>query len=192
MLQRIILTISFIFGVSAVQSVLAATLTDTYLADLRPFVLEHMNASRAENGLSPLTYSTNIERVAQGHVDDTAEHFDPTNIQTREATYLAHTSSNGRALNARYRDAEVETGWEFAENVGYWIREPFGDTLEASRLGLNLIHKGMMVEVPPNDSHRKNILGNYTHVGIGFALANEDGGASVDQRNRALHCSSDS
>ena len=157
------------------QEVEAVVLRENQSERLREFMFQLINESRDSEGLSQLTYSTNIERVAQGHANDTAEHFDLTNLQTREETYLKHVSSDGRSLSARYRDAEAETGWEFAENVGYWIREPFGETLEASEFGLSLMNQGMVAEVPPNDQHRRTIMGNYTHAGIGLALAREEG-----------------
>lgn len=128
------------------------------------------------DGLEELNYSKDIERVAQGHADDTAETFRPENLESRESSYLAHTSSDGRNLEARFKSADVPTGWGFAENTGYWTREPFASEpipnafLEAARYGLRLIHEGMMAEVPPNDSHRKSILGPYTHIGIGLSL----------------------
>lgn len=156
------------------ETALAASLTNTQLLELRSYALELINESRREDGLSPFEYSTEVERVAQGHATDAAEHFDPTNTETREATYIGHVSSDGRALNARYRDAQAETGWAFGENVGYWTRQPFGELMEASPFGILLMHDGMMAEVPPNDSHKLNILGDYTHIGIGVALLSEE------------------
>ena len=158
------------------QVTLAVELPEDALFQLRSETLQRINESRKMDGLDELNYSKDIERVAQGHADDTADHFEPTDLETREASYLAHTSSDGRNLEARYISADVPSGWGFAENTGYWTREPFATApipdafLEAARYGLRLIHEGMMAEVPPNDSHRKNILGQYTHVGIGLSL----------------------
>jgi len=160
-------------------TVLAVQIPEDALFQLRAEALQRINEGRKMDGLDELNYSKDIERVAQGHADDTAENFEPADLESREASYLAHTSSDGRNLEARYNDAEVPTGWGFAENTGYWTREPFSNEptdyefLEAAKYGLRLIHEGMMAEVPPNDSHRKSILGPYTHVGIGLSLFDE-------------------
>lgn len=158
---------------------LAVQIPGDALFQLRAEALQRINESRKADGLDELNYSKDIERVAQGHADDTADHFEPENLESREASYLAHTSSDGKNLEARFNNAEVPTGWGFAENTGYWTRDPFATSpvpnafLEAARYGLRLIHEGMMAEVPPNDSHRKSILGQYTHVGIGLSIFDE-------------------
>gem|GEM_PF-1233613 len=177
-MRRFLITLALLFPITTH----AVHLSNPHFEEIKTHLLNRINESRREQRLSPVSYSTNIQKVAQGHADDLAEHLDPKNTETRESTYLAHTSSDGRSLNARYRDSNVETGWQFAENVGYWIREPFDDpenteeeTLAPSKFGVDLMHNGMMAEVPPNDSHKKNILGNYTHVGIGLSLLNNPG-----------------
>jgi uncharacterized protein YkwD len=137
---------------------------------LQQHVLTLINQSRSEYGLSDLMKSPKIDRVAQGHADEIDRVFDSSSLESREATYLGHSSANGGDLTDRYTIAGVETGWGYAENVGYWTRDPFGDIFEASQYGIELMHTGMMAEIPPNDSHRKNILGDFTHVGIGLAL----------------------
>ncbi|MBT3834987.1 hypothetical protein HOF56_01945 [Candidatus Peribacteria bacterium] len=180
-MRRMIIALALLLPTTAQ----AVHLTDNHFEEIKTHLLNRINESRQKNGTSAISYSKNIQRVAQGHADDLASHFDPKSTETREATYLAHTSSDGRALNARFRDAEVETGWQFSENVGYWIREPFDGpgiedgaiTIKASKFGVDLMHDGMMAEVPPNDSHKKNILGNYTHVGMGLSLLNNPGSA---------------
>ncbi len=155
---------------------LAAPLPEDAAFQLRGWLLERINSSRAEHDLPLLLYSKEVERVAQLHAKDTADAIDLTNTKTREATYLAHTSSDGRSIGERYADADVQTGWGYAENTGYWTRPDFAVNdsdqafLEATTYGLKLMHEGMMAEVPPNDSHRRNILGPYTHVGIGLSL----------------------
>ena len=165
-----LLTGLFFLGLLAPTPATAFPLNEADLFHLRDYILSSINESRKEEERAPLQYNKGIEKVAQGHADDTAAHFDPTDVVTREETYLAHTSYDGRSLNARYRDKDVETGWAFAENVGYWTRAPFGNHRESSEFGAMLMHKGMMAEVPPNDSHRKNIVGEFTHMGAGFSL----------------------
>jgi len=148
----------------------AAALPEELAEELRTEILQNINESRAAEGLPPYAENTFIEGVAQAHAEDTAAHFDPLTIETREASYLAHTSSDGGSLRERFEEVGVHVGWGYAENAGYWTRAPFGILQESVRHGLTLIHEGMMAEVPPNDSHRENILGPYTHAGIGLAL----------------------
>lgn len=151
----------------------AAALPEDLAEELRTEILQSINESRSAEGLPPYAENTFIEDVAQAHAEDTAAHFDPETIETRERSYLAHTSSDGRSLRGRFEGAGVHVGWGYAENAGYWTRAPFGILQESARHGLDLIHEGMMAEVPPNDSHRENILGPYTHAGIGLALYDE-------------------
>jgi uncharacterized protein YkwD len=165
--------VCIIFALLIPAQAKAVFLNESQLLLLREYIHSLINESRSAENVPNLTYDNEIERVAQAHADDTASHFDPTSVETREETYLAHTSSDGRALRARYRDAEVDTGWAFAENVGYWTRAPYGDPLEASEFGILLMHEGMMAEVPPNDSHRVNVLGDFSHIGVGLSLLNE-------------------
>ena len=118
---------------------------------LRIKVFQWINESRRLETLPLLRYSNQITKVAAGHVSDTAMHFDPTSLESRERTYLAHTSSDGKTLEQRFVEENVPSGWGYAENAGYWIRDPFGDIAESAEHGLQLIHEGMMAEVPPND-----------------------------------------
>lgn len=152
----------------------AAAVPEDFIEELRIEILQSINESRNVKGLPPLKENTLIEDISQGHANDTAGHFDPMTIETREQSYLAHTSSDGKSLRERFEAAGVHTGWGYAENAGYWTRAPFGLLAESVRYGLKLIHEGMMAEVPPNDSHRENILGPYTHAGIGLALYDEE------------------
>ncbi|MBI3332237.1 CAP domain-containing protein, partial [Candidatus Peregrinibacteria bacterium] len=167
-------SIFFIASLFLTQQATAASFQPEHAQTLRALVLSLINESREAEGLPALLQHDGIEKVAQLHTEDTVAHFDPKSAETREKSYLAHTSSDGRSLNARYRDAGVETGWEFAENAGYWTRSRFGDTLDAATYGLKTIHAGMMAEVPPNDGHKETILGHFTHIGIGLALLNSE------------------
>ena len=141
---------------------------------LRTYILTLINESRASEGLPALKPNESIQKIAQGHAEDTVAHFDPETAESREESYLAHTSSDGSSLAARYRETGVETGWKIAENAGYWTRSPYGEPLEASKFGLKMIHTGMMAEIPPNDGHLNTILGEFSDIGIGLALLHEE------------------
>lgn len=165
------------FGVSLIlaltfapASTKAASFPDDIAEELRSYVLSLINESREEAGLPALQEDNKIEKIAQSHTEDTVSHFDPATPETREKSYLAHVSSDGKTLRERFRESGVDTGVSFAENAGYWTRDPYGNPLEASTFGLRMIHSGMMAEVPPNEGHRKAILGNFTDIGIGLAL----------------------
>ena len=153
----------------------AASLPPEKLETLRQYVFDLINGSRGEAGLPPVARNDAITRVSQAHSEDAATHFDALSPETREQSYIAHTSSGGRSLSSRFRDAKVDPGLRFAENVGYWIRSPYGALMEASHLGLRMIHTGMMAEVPPNDGHKQTLLGDFTDVGIGLALFDTPG-----------------
>ena len=163
------LLVSLLFALTPVQGS-AAELPQELETKLREQVLQWINENRVEAKLPTLSFDRGVNKVAELHADDTAEHFDPTSVETREQTYLAHTSSDGKDLLARFKAANVDAGWGFAENTGYWTRNPFGEIEEFSLYGLTLMHEGMMAEVPPNDAHRENILGPYTHLGVGLSL----------------------
>ncbi|HLC76503.1 MAG TPA: S-layer homology domain-containing protein [Candidatus Peribacterales bacterium] len=150
----------------------AAELPKEMEVTLRANVFQWINEARRMENLPPLHYNSNIEVVAAAHASDTAVSFDPMSLESREQTYLAHTSSNGKNLEQRFTAQNVLSGWGFAENTGYWIRDPFIQILKDASYGLRLIHDGMMAEVPPNDSHRENLLGPYTDIGIGLSLLN--------------------
>ncbi|MEK7137484.1 MAG: S-layer homology domain-containing protein [Patescibacteria group bacterium] len=153
----------------------AAPLNPEDLEFFHSYVLELLNDSRAEEGLPALKHHFGLEQVAQNHSDDSATHFNPLDTESREQSYLAHVSSDGRTLNARLRDGGVDPGTAFAENAGYWIRSPYGEPREAGTFGIRMMHQGMMAEVPPNDGHREAILGDYTHVGVGLSLMAPEG-----------------
>lgn len=158
-------------------TVRAASLSPETLEPLRTYVLELLNESRREEGLAALKHHFGLEGVAQAHSDDSATHFETGTTESRENSYLAHVSSDGRTLNARLRDGGADPGTAFAENAGYWIRSPFGEMMEAGKFGVRMMHQGMMAEVPPNDGHRAAILGDYSHVGVGLSLLAEEGSA---------------
>ncbi len=155
------------------QEVFAVNFSAEDVEKLRIVILSLINESREAEGLPALKLNDGIQKIAQGHVEDTVAHFDPETPETREESYLAHMSSDGSSLKARYRNAGVETGWNIAENAGYWTRVSFGPVLEAAEFGLRMIHTGMMAEVPPNEGHRKTVLGNFTDIGIGLALLHD-------------------
>jgi uncharacterized protein YkwD len=138
--------------------------------ELQTYILSRLNESRETEDLPPLTPDPSINRISLEHCEDIATHLDVTSVETRERTFLGHTSSNGDALNKRFLRSNVPLGHAIAENVGYWTRNPFGELRDSSIFGIDMMLDGMMAEVPPNDAHRRTILGPYTNVGIGLCL----------------------
>ena len=136
--------------------------------------LRLVNESRARYGLAALGLDEELTEMAQVHAEDSASRFDERTADSRRLTYLAHTSSDGRTLEDRARDNGILDALRSAgENVGFRYRGPIDDIREMIREALTRMHDGMMAEVPPDDGHRRTILGDYTHVGIGLEFHKE-------------------
>lgn len=105
-------------------------------------VFRLINAIRAERSLPPLTYSEQLARVAQLHAEDCLER-----------TSLTHTGSDGSTVQERIlRSGYDAVGW--AEVIVY-----SASPQEAV--------EWWMDEVPPNDPHRRTLLGSWqTEIGI--------------------------
>jgi uncharacterized protein YkwD len=143
------------------------------------FTLLKINRSREENGQPLLGIDVELNKLAQSHAIDTAKNFDDTDSDTRRATYLEHISSNGDTLEDRVHTLQIGNAEALGENVGFRFRQPYSDPLangenvhEALEESITFIHDSMMAEVPPDDGHRKAILGNYTHIGVGVEFHN--------------------
>lgn len=135
----------------------------------RAYVLSLINQSRKEAGLATVGLDATLTEVSQSHSEDTATHFNDTNAQTRRATYLIHVSSDHRTLRTRLLDVGLLDSVSSAgENVGFRTRGPIDDIHAMIREAIDLLHTGMMAELPPDDGHRKTILGDFTHVGVGL------------------------
>jgi len=124
------------------------------------FVLALINHDRAVEGLPAVEWDETAARAAQGHVDD----------MTRNG-FTAHWGSNGSVPEQRYTDAGGEHF--VSENVACLfdgvVRE-LDPAPAFSAVDLEKIETAFISEVPPNDGHRKNILGKW-HVKVGVGLA---------------------
>ena len=134
----------------------------------RNFVLHQINLSRVEHHLAPVGIDDELTDLSQTHAEDSATSFDDSTMEIRRETYLAHVSSDGGELDDRIREMGITGASRFGENVGFRHRGPIEDPHDLLEEGILLIHKGMMDEVPPDDGHRKTILGDFTHVGVGL------------------------
>jgi hypothetical protein len=140
------------------------------IAKWQNFTLQLINISRSEEGLAPVRMDSYLNQVSQSHAEDTALHFDNTSDETRRDTYLSHTSSDGREFSDRIQNDKIISA---GENVGFYYKIPFFPATETIENSIKLMHDSMMAEIPPDDGHKKTILGDYTHVGIGLELHRE-------------------
>ena len=134
----------------------------------RNFLLNQINLSRLENNLAPIGIDDELTDLSQTHAEDSAIVFDDSTNESRRDTYLAHISSDGGELADRIRGIGITGAIRFGENVGFRHRGPIEDPNEFMEEAILLIHTGMMAELPPDDGHRKTILGDFTHVGVGL------------------------
>lgn len=101
-----------------------------------------VNAQRAGADLGPVSRCGTLELAAQSHSQDQAAH-----------NTMSHIGSDGSRFDARANRAGYN-GWSgLAENVAYG--QP--DTA------------AVMVAWMNSAGHRANILGSYTHIGVGLA-----------------------
>lgn len=123
----------------------------------REAFLKLVNQERAAAKLNGLELDELASRVAAEHALDMAK-----------GQFLSHWGSDGRKPYHRYSFAggtdAVQENVSSAENVQsvatYGVLRDLRD-----------MHTSMLLEVPPNDGHRKAILFPFhTHVGFGFAL----------------------
>ncbi len=132
------------------------------------YTLQLINQSRQGFGLPPLGLDQKMNELSETHAQDTAVHFDDSTEATRHSSYLAHDSSDGRHFADRIRDHQIDGIEAGGENVGFHYRGPIEEIHDMVKKSIDLLHAGMMAEVPPDDGHRKTILGDYTHVGVGL------------------------
>lgn len=106
-------------------------------------ILAAVNAERAARGLAPMVLDGRLQSAAQGHSDDQAAR------QT-----MSHTGGDGSDLRTRMNRSGFP--WSSAgENVAY---------------GYPTVG-GVMTGWMNSSGHRANILGSFTHLGVGLAYA---------------------
>ncbi len=106
---------------------------------MREDILVQVNRAREKNGLGPVTCDGALSDIAQGHAEDMGRR-----------DYFNHTNPEGKSPFDRLRDAGVSYHCA-AENIAW------GDDDATT-----LVRRWM-----GSPGHRKNILGDFTKVGIG-------------------------
>ncbi len=138
------------------QAGAAATGATAQEAQIAQAVFQAINQSRAQSGLTPLTWSTALANSARQH-----------DLAMQAANTLSHQLPGEAAFGDRERQQAVNWSWA-AENVG--------ETSDQTVNGALGLHQAMMSEQPPNDGHRQNILTTSgTIVGIAILLDQQHG-----------------
>src|SRR3712207_6797635 len=117
--------------------------------ELESYFLELVNAARAEAGVQPLTFDSELLTAA----DDHSAWMDATD--TRSHTGANDSSPQGRIAAAGYE----ASGW--GENLAHiW-----GDSLELNRDAVEQLHEMLM-----NSPDRKSTRLNSSHANISYAV----------------------
>ena len=125
-------------------------------AQIAQAVFQAINQSRADNGLSPLTWSNALANSARQH-----------DLAMQAANTLSHQLLGEAAFGDRERQQGVNWSWA-AENIG--------ETSDPTVKGALVLHQAMMSEQPPDDGHRQNILTTSgTIVGIAILIDQQHG-----------------
>lgn len=121
---------------------------DDTIAAFKREVFELVNAERAANGLSALTYSDELDQVAQAHSEDMAAN-----------SYLSHTNLDGLSPFDRMAAAGISY-YTAAENIAAGQRTP----------------EAVMESWMNSEGHRANILNpDLKQIGIGVAYGGDYG-----------------
>ncbi len=133
---------------------------DPYIREKR-VLLRKINQERVEAGLARLEYSSRAAKAGD--------------LFCREAaakSFAGHWDLEGRAPYLRW--AEMGGVDRHAENSASQTTEP-GPITDLPLDILLRLHARMMAERPPDDGHRRTVLNpDWTHVGIGLALAGSE------------------
>jgi hypothetical protein len=136
------------------------------LAEARRYMTQLINRDRATAGLAPVTLDEGPPSVAaQAHAQDMAA-----------LGYLGHWGSDGSVPEQRYTEAGGrDIVFENAFCVTDEKKRPLDAAPHFSPADIERAEAMFFNEVPPNDGHRKNILGPFRkRVGIGLAVARFD------------------
>jgi uncharacterized protein YkwD len=137
---------------------------DARLLRLESLLLDHVNETRLEYGLKPLTWDATLADVARAH-----------SAEMRDKQYFAHESPTPGLKTPldRYLAAGQKTPRLIAEN----IFRSWGSRHEISERDAERAHNALM----KSPGHRANILlPNVSLIGIGF-VADENGDLWVTQ-----------
>ncbi|HVU01605.1 MAG TPA: CAP domain-containing protein [Polyangiaceae bacterium] len=129
-------------------------------ADAARYVLALVNHDRAEAGLPAVEWDDTAAKGGAVHAADMALHG-----------YTAHWGTDGTVPEERYTDAG---GTDFVEeNAACFfdgVTRPLDPSASFDPVELEKIEAAFMAEVPPNDGHKKNILGKaHRLLGVGVA-----------------------
>lgn len=122
---------------------------------VRERLVEMINADRAAAGLAPVEYSEELSRAADAHCREMLA-----------SGFTSHWNRDGWKPYLRYAAAGIRDNT--SENIhSMWTTDFREDKLwDYVAEG----HRGFMAEKPPDDGHRRSVLGEqHTHVGIGIA-----------------------
>lgn len=124
---------------------------------LKHRLVEEINKSRAEAKLPPVSYAEDLSRVADEHCRE----------MVREG-YVSHWNRAGLKPYMRYTLAGITDATE--ENVWSLWKTDLDTSPEGLWREILAGHRSFLAEQPPNDGHRRSVLGpRHTHVGIGIA-----------------------
>lgn len=130
------------------------------LEQAQRYVLALINRDRARHDLEPVSWDDTAADAGMRHAQDMAR-----------TGFTAHWGSDGSVPEQRYSEAGgrllvQENAACFFDNVARELDpKPTFEAVELER-----IQSAFYNEVPPNDGHRKNILGRWhNRVGVGLA-----------------------
>ena len=130
----------------------------------RAYALALVNRDRAEHGVSRVDLDPVSTRAAQRHANDIATHG-----------FTAHWGTDGSVPEQRYSEAGGE---HMAQENAFCVIDGVARSLEPAPVflpdELEVLENAFVKQVPPNDSHRRNIL-KPTHNGLGVGLARPAG-----------------
>ncbi len=131
----------------------------------RAYVLELVNGDREEHGVAAVVGDAIATTAAQRHVEDMASHG-----------FTAHWGTDGSVPEQRYSEAGGE---HMAQENAFCVIDGATRPLDPDPVfhieELERVESAFLQQVPPNDSHRRNIL-KPTHNGLGIGLARPVGG----------------
>jgi uncharacterized protein YkwD len=115
-------------------------------------VLAHINAARADEGLSALTLDADLSKASALH-----------NALMIDGCGLSHQCSGEGDIGKRFSAQGVD--WSSAgENIGYGSS---GGGVAAMVKAANGLTDSMLAEKAPDDGHRKNLLStSFTRIGL--------------------------
>jgi hypothetical protein len=126
----------------------------------RVYVVELVNRDREEHGVPRVTLDEISTRAAQRHAEDMAKHG-----------FTAHWGTDGSVPEQRYSEAG---GHHMVQENAFCLIDGMLRPLETDPVflpeDLEMLERAFLRQVPPNDSHRRNVL-KLTHNGLGVGLA---------------------